>query len=233
MAAVRGPQHWPPIVTRRQQILAALRRWPAPPALGPVPEGSTDPVTAMLFGVTSERVREWLASSSGSRSGALSGVPGSAGVAEGPARVYPRSRPARRTRGGGGPGGAFDVHELDPSLRQVRGRRIGYRRARRVRGRRGVDGGPAGPRPARKPMTRDGKAESMPTCNHLDQGSDHPAPRVGRRLRGVPSDRGPVVPSPDLPRLRKGRVLRRLTQPSRQRSRSDQRSPADPLTPAG
>ncbi len=87
VAAVRGPQHWPPIVTRRQQILAALRRWPAPPALGPVPEGSTDPVTAMLFGVTSERVREWLASSSGSRSGALSGVPGSAGVAEGPARV--------------------------------------------------------------------------------------------------------------------------------------------------
>ena len=54
---------------------------------GPVPEGSTDPVTAMLFGVTSERIREWLASSSGSRSGALSGVPGSAGVAEGPARV--------------------------------------------------------------------------------------------------------------------------------------------------
>jgi pyruvate,water dikinase len=85
--AVRGPHHWPPIVTRRKAILEALRRWPPPRALGKPPEHVTDPVTVMLWGITTERVREWLDLSDGTEGAALAGVPGSAGVAEGLARV--------------------------------------------------------------------------------------------------------------------------------------------------
>ncbi len=54
-----GPQHWPPIVARRKQILERLAEWTPPPALGVTPEAITDPMTIMLWGVTTERVREW------------------------------------------------------------------------------------------------------------------------------------------------------------------------------
>ena len=54
-----GPQHWPPIVARRKALLAKLGEWTPPPALGVTPEAVTDPMTIMLWGVTTERVREW------------------------------------------------------------------------------------------------------------------------------------------------------------------------------
>jgi hypothetical protein len=56
----RGPSYWPPIVTRRRTIYEALREWAPPPALGPLPDAITDPITVMLWGITDERVREWL-----------------------------------------------------------------------------------------------------------------------------------------------------------------------------
>jgi pyruvate,water dikinase len=85
--AVRGPRYWPPLVKRRKAILEAFRLWPAPQALGKPPEQVTDPVTVMLWGITTERVREWLDGSDGTEGGVLAGVPGSTGVAEGLARV--------------------------------------------------------------------------------------------------------------------------------------------------
>lgn len=86
----RGPGHWPPIVERRKSIYEALRQWAPPPALGPVPEAITDPITVMLWGITTERVQEWL-SPDDADGGRLAGVAGSPGVAEGPARVILRA----------------------------------------------------------------------------------------------------------------------------------------------
>jgi phosphohistidine swiveling domain-containing protein len=84
-AAAYGPSHWPPIVERRKAIYDAMRRWSPPPALGPIPEVITEPSTVMLWGITTERIREWLTSEDGSTP--LTGMSGSPGVVEGPARV--------------------------------------------------------------------------------------------------------------------------------------------------
>jgi pyruvate, water dikinase len=80
-----GPKHWPPIVERRKQILDRLAAWTPPPALGITPETITDPMTIMLWGVTTDRVREWARQQDGGRE--LNGAAASPGVVEGPARV--------------------------------------------------------------------------------------------------------------------------------------------------
>jgi pyruvate,water dikinase len=80
-----GPQHWPPIVARRKEILARLADWAPPPALGVVPEAVTDPAVIMLWGVTTERVREWADHQAGGR--VLHGAAASPGTTDGPARV--------------------------------------------------------------------------------------------------------------------------------------------------
>ena len=52
----------------RRAAQADLRgdaRWAPPPALGAAPEAVTEPVTIMHWGVTTERVQEWLESSAG------------------------------------------------------------------------------------------------------------------------------------------------------------------------
>ncbi len=85
--AARGPHYWPPIVERRKSIYQAMREWAPPPALGQVPETITDPITINLFGITTERVQEWLASENGADEGVLTGFAASPGVAEGRARV--------------------------------------------------------------------------------------------------------------------------------------------------
>jgi pyruvate,water dikinase len=85
--AARGPSYWPSIVERRKSIYEAMREWAPPPALGRAPETVTDPVTVMLYGVTRERVQEWLSSLKGVDNRRLTGFPGSPGVSEGVARV--------------------------------------------------------------------------------------------------------------------------------------------------
>jgi pyruvate,water dikinase len=80
-----GPAHWPPIVARRKQILERLSEWTPPPALGVTPEAVTDPMTIMLWGVTTERVQEWARQQDGGH--VLNGAAASPGVVEGPARV--------------------------------------------------------------------------------------------------------------------------------------------------
>ena len=80
-----GPKHWPPIVARRKQLLERLSGWTPPPALGVAPEAVTDPMTIMLWGVTTERVREWARQQDGGAE--LRGAPASPGQVEGVARV--------------------------------------------------------------------------------------------------------------------------------------------------
>ena len=85
----RGPSLWPPLVERRREIYDAMCVWAPPSALGHPPEEMTDPIMIMLWGVTDERVQDWL-SSDGEGGGALTGCPASPGVAEGFARVLIR-----------------------------------------------------------------------------------------------------------------------------------------------
>ena len=85
----RGPRLWPPVVERRRATYDAMCAWSPPPALGRLSEEVNDPITVMLWGVTDERVQEWL-SSDGHRPDALTGCPASAGLAQGSARVLLR-----------------------------------------------------------------------------------------------------------------------------------------------
>jgi pyruvate, water dikinase len=80
-----GPQHWPPIVARRKDILSRLSEWTPPPAIGVTPEAVTDPMVVMLWGVTTARVQEWARQQEGGS--VLTGAAASPGVVEGPARV--------------------------------------------------------------------------------------------------------------------------------------------------
>ncbi|MBV9192818.1 MAG: hypothetical protein JO168_01655 [Solirubrobacterales bacterium] len=80
-----GPHHWPGIVARRKEILARLAQWTPPPAVGAVPDSVPDPALNMLWGVTTERVREWAHHDVGGH--VLSGAAASPGAVEGVARV--------------------------------------------------------------------------------------------------------------------------------------------------
>ncbi len=80
-----GPKHWPPIATRRKALLQKLGEWRPPPALGVTPEAVTDPMTIMLWGVTTERVREWARQQDGGTE--LNGAAAAPGTIEGLARV--------------------------------------------------------------------------------------------------------------------------------------------------
>jgi pyruvate, water dikinase len=93
-----GPQHWPPIVERRKEVLARMAEWTPPPALGITPEAITDPMTIMLWGVTTDRVREWAEQEEGGS--VLKGAPASPGTVEGPARVVRSVDELREVRDG-------------------------------------------------------------------------------------------------------------------------------------
>ncbi len=80
-----GPKYWPPIVARRRELLKRLAQWTPPPALGVEPAEVTDPMTIMLWGVTTERVREWARHQEGGSE--LTGAAASPGTIEGVARV--------------------------------------------------------------------------------------------------------------------------------------------------
>jgi pyruvate,water dikinase len=65
-------------------LLAKLRAFNPPPALGVVPEQIADPAIVMLWGITPERLRAWITRE---KSNILRGFAASPGVVEGPARV--------------------------------------------------------------------------------------------------------------------------------------------------
>jgi pyruvate, water dikinase len=81
----RGKNYWPKEIERRRGIMNALRQWSPPPALGVPPEVITEPFTVMLWGITSDSVKQWLGGSDAS--GGLRGFAASPGIVEGPARV--------------------------------------------------------------------------------------------------------------------------------------------------
>ena len=78
-----GGTRFPAIVAERKRMLAVLKDWSPPPALGPVPEALNDPAVRMLWGVTQERIEQWLHPSADE----MRGVAASPGVVEGIARV--------------------------------------------------------------------------------------------------------------------------------------------------
>jgi pyruvate,water dikinase len=80
-----GPTHWPPIVARRKELLQRLATWTPPPAIGATPEAIHDPMSIMLWGITTQRVQEWARAEAGGSQ--LTGAAASPGVVEGPARV--------------------------------------------------------------------------------------------------------------------------------------------------
>ncbi len=78
---------------KRRRILEAAGRWNPGPALGVPPEEVAEPFTVMLWGITTEKVKEWLKgveAPSGEEISEIKGFASSAGVAEGPARVLKR-----------------------------------------------------------------------------------------------------------------------------------------------
>jgi pyruvate,water dikinase len=85
-APTRGPRFWNRQVTVRTRILEALDAWDPPPALGRPPAEVTEPFTIMLWGITTERLGEWLGGGDVGHD-RIVGVPASPGVAQGPARV--------------------------------------------------------------------------------------------------------------------------------------------------
>jgi pyruvate,water dikinase len=74
---------------KRQKILAAARTWIPTPALGVPPQEVSEPFTVMLWGVTTDKVNEWLKGVSVKpvEGAEVKGFASSAGIAEGKARV--------------------------------------------------------------------------------------------------------------------------------------------------
>jgi pyruvate,water dikinase len=86
-ARSRGTGYWGPILEERKRIFAALREWEPPPALGPPPAQINEPLTVMLWGITTAAVKEWLTEDEDGGATTLRGLGASPGVVEGPARV--------------------------------------------------------------------------------------------------------------------------------------------------
>jgi phosphohistidine swiveling domain-containing protein len=81
----RGWGYWQPIIAKRRKMYNLLKAWDAPPALGSPPAEITEPFTVMLWGITTEKVNEWL--NKEAHSNFLRGISGSPGTVEGKARV--------------------------------------------------------------------------------------------------------------------------------------------------
>jgi len=80
---------WADRAAKRKQILKAAAKWNPPPALGVPPEEVAEPFTVMLWGVTTDKVQDWMAGveAKPGEVSELKGFAASAGVVEGPARV--------------------------------------------------------------------------------------------------------------------------------------------------
>lgn len=82
--------HYKEKVRKRKKILEAAKKWNPVPALGVPPEEVAEPFTIMLWGITTDRVKEWLKgtdAADGKDVSEIKGFASAAGVAEGPARV--------------------------------------------------------------------------------------------------------------------------------------------------
>jgi pyruvate,water dikinase len=82
-------KYWLDKAEKRKKILEAAKKWSPPPALGVPPAEVVEPFTVMLWGITTEKVKEWLKGVvvRPEEVTEIKGFPSSAGVIEGPARV--------------------------------------------------------------------------------------------------------------------------------------------------
>jgi pyruvate,water dikinase len=80
-----GPSYWPAEIERRRGIVSALEAKAPEPAMNQPPAVVTEPFTIMLYGITTDSVRQWLSGSV--QTDELRGMAASAGSAEGVARV--------------------------------------------------------------------------------------------------------------------------------------------------
>lgn len=82
-------KYWQEKAAKREAILKAAAKWSPVPALGVPPTEVVEPFTVMLWGVTTDKVNEWLKGTSVNPEDVteLKGFAASAGMAEGPARV--------------------------------------------------------------------------------------------------------------------------------------------------
>jgi pyruvate,water dikinase len=86
---VRG-EYYKSKAANRRKILEAAAEWLPTPALGVPPEEVAEPFTVMLWGITTDKVQEWLKgvdSTTATDVSEIKGFASSAGVVEGPARV--------------------------------------------------------------------------------------------------------------------------------------------------
>lgn len=80
-----GPSYWPEETERRRAIIDALATEPPKPALNNPPEVITEPFTIMLWGITSDSIKNWIGGEESD--GDLAGMAASPGIVEGVARV--------------------------------------------------------------------------------------------------------------------------------------------------
>jgi pyruvate,water dikinase len=82
-------QYWQAKAEKRNKILEAAKKWDPNPALGTPPEEIAEPFTIMLWGITTEKVQEWLKGVAvvPTEVTELKGFASSAGVVEGKVRV--------------------------------------------------------------------------------------------------------------------------------------------------
>ncbi len=78
--------YWPPIIAERRRMIEVLKTWPAPPAIGPMPDNIEDPALQMLWGITTETLHSWAAPRV-ENANELKGYAASPGVVEGVAKV--------------------------------------------------------------------------------------------------------------------------------------------------
>ncbi len=97
----KGLEYWPEIVRRRKTIVEALERWKPPRAMGEPPKVVTEPFAIMLWGITAQRVRDWLQGMQRTDDlDELKGLAGSPGVVEGRARIIRRVEQISRLKEG-------------------------------------------------------------------------------------------------------------------------------------
>lgn len=83
-------EYYKATAAKRRKTLEAARKWAPIPALGVPPEEVAEPFTVMLWGVTTDKVKEWLkgvAAPKPEEVSELKGFASSAGIVEGKARV--------------------------------------------------------------------------------------------------------------------------------------------------
>lgn len=86
----RGTKVWPKEIVWRKGVMQKFKEWSAPPAIGTAPEVIQEPFTIVLWGVTNKSLADWSAvqeAKDPSKIIELKGFAGSAGIAEGRARV--------------------------------------------------------------------------------------------------------------------------------------------------